>query len=151
MPAGRPKGRYNSNEHAARATILHLERGGTITEADALLVTDIITLAIAVDSRPTSAILRKEYREAAAELRRLHSGDDDDGTGDLVAELRAEVGNAAANGTAQPRPRGGGGDEAAGNAGHALAGHGPGRRARAFTRRFPGLPEPGRHRPPPAG
>src|SRR5450631_1838092 len=103
MPAGRPPGRYSTNEHAARATIRALERDGKLTDVDALLVTDILTLAEAVDASPNRAVLRKEYREAAAELRRLHDDDDAPST-DLIAAMFAEVGDTETDRPAYPRP-----------------------------------------------
>ena len=47
-------------------------------------------LAAAVDANPSRAVLRKEYREAAAELRRLHSNEDS-GAVDRIASMRSEA------------------------------------------------------------
>jgi hypothetical protein len=117
MPA---KGRYSSNLNAARATISALEGAGRVPEGHALLVTNLLTLAGAVDARPTAAILRKEYREAADALLKAFERNASD-EGDLISGMFAAVGDTTTAGTADARPASRRSSASAGDAVHAVA------------------------------
>lgn len=101
MPRGRPRAHCRTNLAAAKATIRVLEAEGKLEAVDALLVTNVLTLAEAVDANPGRAILRKEYREAANQLQRARD-DDGDGVAELLERLRTPVVHPATNGAAHP-------------------------------------------------
>ena len=126
-PNGRPKQHHKTNLEAVKVTIRQMEGQGWLTPADAALVTYVLTTAAAVDATPSRAILRKEYREALTELRRLGSKSDG-GFGELLGGLRAEMGDAAALGASNARPAGRRDHAEARDAADAVAGTRVGRR-----------------------
>ncbi len=129
MSQKRPVLRFQNNLDAAQATIAQLERENRLTAEDAALVTYVLTCADAVDMAPGRAILRKEYREALAELRRDRA-QRRTAFDSLVADLRSEVGDDASAGTEDARGRGVRGHGATGHAGNGVAANGAGGGAR---------------------
>ena len=129
-PPGRPREHFKTNAEAARATIRQMDAKGALREVDALLVTNLLTLAAAVDENPGRAVLRNEYRMAANEVRRLGE-DDASGFLHVLDGMRAEVGNAETAGKADAGRRGGLGGPAVGVGPDAVATNGARRRAGA--------------------
>ena len=89
MPGTRPK-RHATNLEAARATVEALRAQERVTPLDSARVTNLLTLAHAVDCCPDDAGLRREYRMAEQQLRQTEEAAAD-ALDDLAKRLSAPV------------------------------------------------------------
>jgi hypothetical protein len=90
-----PRGRFGRVTSATRATIRELDRQGRLTEADRAIAALALSSAGAVDETPGNAQLVRQYRDTLRMLVELHD-DAADGSADLIASMRAAVGDAEA-------------------------------------------------------
>jgi hypothetical protein len=90
-----PRGRFGRVTSATRATIRELDRQGRLAEADRAVAALALSSAGAVDETPGNAQLVRQYRDTLRMLMGLHA-DAADGSADLIASMRAAVGDAEA-------------------------------------------------------
>lgn len=108
---------------------LAAEQTLAVVSGPAAVVQLVRSLADAVDAEPTNASLWREYRAAIADLTKREPVEQADPGAELLRRLAA-LGDTADTGATHDRPKarkGGGGD---GDAVHALAADGGGRRRR---------------------
>lgn len=79
------------NVEAAMRTIAALQSLGRLENVDDALVTGFMSLAAALDEKPTDAGLWREYRAYEQRLRATGGGDDD--LARLLADLQTPVGD----------------------------------------------------------
>ena len=126
-PPGRPRSHLRTNLEAAKALIRTLDASRRLRDVDEGVVTNLLTLAEAVDANPAHGVLRNEYRMTLAEVGKL--GESAAGGFDaVILDLQAEVRDAPAPGKADAGRPGRRNRAPAGDAADAVAADGSGRR-----------------------